>query len=281
MSVLDQRPSNGLGPANVVGAPDRAKPDSALVDGYDRLMFSSLVEEYFGYSDFCNWGYWLDATRDQREACENLVEMLLAFLPEKRGTVLDAACGKGATTRHLLRYWERDAVTGINISEHQLARARLIAPGCSFLRMDATDLELPDASVDVVICVEAAFHFDTRRIFLEEALRVLRPGGRLVLSDILFRRRAHELGRSAARGNFVADPTEYVRLFEEVGYGDVEVVDATDRCWRSYERNHAAYLVSKRLAGHVGTREFKALMAQRTGRHLAITHYLLASGVKP
>jgi ubiquinone/menaquinone biosynthesis C-methylase UbiE len=47
---------------------------------------------------------------------------LLAFVPEKQGTILDVARGKGATTRHLLKYFKPENVTGINISEKQLAR---------------------------------------------------------------------------------------------------------------------------------------------------------------
>jgi ubiquinone/menaquinone biosynthesis C-methylase UbiE len=45
--------------------------------------------------------------------------------------------------------------------------------------MDAARLAFADAQFDAVICVEAAFHFDTRAAFLREALRVLKPAGAL------------------------------------------------------------------------------------------------------
>ena len=48
-------------------------------------------------------------------------------------------------------------------------------------------LDFPKPQFDAVICVEAAFHFNTRDIFLREALRILKPRGSLVLSDMLFR----------------------------------------------------------------------------------------------
>ena len=65
-------------------------------------MFSPEIDRL---NEFANYGYWDENTRTEVEACENLIEKLLAFVPEKQGTILDVPCGKGATTRHLLKYW--------------------------------------------------------------------------------------------------------------------------------------------------------------------------------
>jgi MPBQ/MSBQ methyltransferase len=73
---------------------------------YDKIMFTPGAHQRYGGSDFHNFGYWDQATTTQREACENLMEELLAFIPEKEGAILDVACGKGGTSRYLLKYYK-------------------------------------------------------------------------------------------------------------------------------------------------------------------------------
>ncbi|MDP2105111.1 MAG: class I SAM-dependent methyltransferase, partial [Desulfobulbaceae bacterium] len=165
--------------------PQNAPTKQALNRLYDERMFNEMVDEYYSGSRFLNFGYWENQVQSPKEASENLLGRLLSFIPEKKGTILDVACGTGATTRFLLNFYPPEHVTGINISAKQLDTCRQMAPGCRFLEMDAAALQFSDASFDAIICVEAAFHFHTREKFLQEALRVLKTGGILVLSDAL------------------------------------------------------------------------------------------------
>jgi len=199
-------------------------------DGYDSLMYWSALEEYYEHSDFVNYGYWDETTHSAPRACERLMDRLLAFIPNKGGTILDVACGKGATTRHLLSYYDPSNVTGINISAKQLERCRQNAPGCRFIEMDAVNLDFPDHSFDAMICVEAAFHFVTRRRFFERAARVLKPGGKLVLSDLLMTRKREAARRLGSVENYVPDPPAYAAVARSAGFGEAEVIDATEPC---------------------------------------------------
>jgi ubiquinone/menaquinone biosynthesis C-methylase UbiE len=169
------------------------------------------------------------------------MEELLAFIPRKDGTILDVACGKGATTRYLLNYYPTSSVTAINISEKQLEWCRSRAPRCRFLLMSATEMEFGDASFDNVICVEAAFHFNTRERFFREAYRILKPGGKLVLSDIIRSADAPEIRPRSPEAfwpsrNYVQDLDEYRTLCFGAGFQSVELRDTTRESLVSFDR---------------------------------------------
>jgi len=230
---------------------------SAIIDHYNQSMYTPFADEYFGGSDFANFGYWEPGITTQKQACENLMEKLLAGIPDKKGTMLDVASGKGATTRHLLSYYPPENVIGINISEKQLDTCRKNAPGVKFLPMSATTLEFEDCSFDNIICVEAAFHFDTRLDFLKEAYRVLKRGGRLVLTDILVRR--HRAPRMPEE-NFVPDIDAYGRVLEKAGFESFTIIDTTGPCLSGFYRHALPYANARLASGTISWRTYAAIV---------------------
>jgi len=214
---------------------------------YDDAMYHQRLYEYFGGSDYFNYGYWDKDTLDQKSACENLLEKLLSFLPEKSGTILDVACGKGETVHYLSTYFELQKITGINLSGKQLATCRQKNPGGKFHQMDAATLEFEDNSYDNIMCLEAVFHFHTREKFLKEAYRVLKPQGYLLLTDILLTDwgKNHPLWWVDPENAGLNDLGEYRDLYQQVGFQQVEVMDATKECWEGYYTNLARYCCEK------------------------------------
>jgi SAM-dependent methyltransferase len=113
---------------------------------------------------------------------DELVVRTAMIRPDDR--VLDVACGFGGTLARLDRMTPRLELVGINVDPRQLAVARRSLPERVMLvRGDACALPFASARFDRVLCIEAAFHFASRRRFLAEAARVLAPGGRIVLTD--------------------------------------------------------------------------------------------------
>lgn len=251
-----------------------------ILDFYDRA-WHPLVAEYYGHSDYMNYGYWTGETETQAEASESLVGKLLSMIPDKKGRILDVACGRGASTRHLLRYYQSSDIVATNISQQQLKRASELAPGCTFILRDAARLEFPDCFFDNIICVEAAFHFDTRDRFYREAFRVLKPGGYLVTSDIL----GPKMWQRAIPANALGSPAEIGEHLADAGFKNVRVTDATQECWKSFRRHLRAWPRREREAGRMNLatyiRTLLFVYLFNSLYNFGVRYYLLTSAQRP
>ena len=95
--------------------------------------------------------------------------------------VLDVACGAGFGVHLLEAAGAR--VIGMDLDARALVEARSsLARRANLVRADGLRLPLPDATIDLVTSFETLEHVPDARCFVHELRRVLRPGGRLVLS---------------------------------------------------------------------------------------------------
>jgi tocopherol O-methyltransferase len=123
-----------------------------------------------------------------REAQLVLIERLLEWSGvQQPQAILDVGCGIGGSSLVLAdRY--RAAVTGITLSpvqrERASERARQAGAGeqVSFAVADAMAMPFEANRFDLVWSLESGEHMPDKHRFLQECLRVLRPGGRLVLA---------------------------------------------------------------------------------------------------
>lgn len=155
-----------------------------LIDRYDDgtgLAAPLAVPEHGVAEGYALWSRTYDRPLRLFPIEEPAVRRLLEGLPAG-ARVLDAACGTG---RHAAWLAARGHdVVGVDASDAMLARARAKLPACRFERGDLAALPLPDASVDAAVCALALVHVPDLRPALAELARVVRPGGRVVVSDV-------------------------------------------------------------------------------------------------
>jgi len=109
-----------------------------------------------------------------------IVRDILDGLPQ--GVALDAACGTGRHAEYLASLGHK--VIGVDISPDMLAKARAKIPAGDFHEADLHHLPLPDDYVDIIVCALALTHVSELAPVFVEFVRVLRPGGHLVISDL-------------------------------------------------------------------------------------------------
>ena len=210
----------------------------------------SITDSHRGYMNF---GLWDPGIADYPTAAENLVAQLgVRARIEPGARVLDVACGRGVQDFFLLRRFGAIAIDAVDVTERNVATGRRQAaayagPGTvRFQRASAIRLPFGDATFTQVVCVEAAFHFDTRAAFVREAARVLIGGGRLALADIVMRRaprsRAEQALLHAAcalwripRANMVA-LAPYRAMLERSGFAIESIDEVAARTFPGYYR---------------------------------------------
>jgi ubiquinone/menaquinone biosynthesis C-methylase UbiE len=96
------------------------------------------------------------------------------------GRALDAACGTGRHARHLVEL-DHD-VLGVDLTPEMLHRAAANVPGATFLEGDLREIPAPDKHFDLVVCGLALTHLADLAPGVAELARVLKPGGRLLIS---------------------------------------------------------------------------------------------------
>ena len=118
------------------------------------------------------------------------VELARELGVEPQMQVLDLGCGLGGAARHLAREYGC-RVVGLDLSADYCRAAagfteRLGLQGqVSFRQGNALDIPFPDASFDLVWTQHASMNIADKAKLYGEILRVLRPGGRLALYDVL------------------------------------------------------------------------------------------------
>ena len=121
---------------------------------------------------------------------EATLELSEALSPGRESHVLDIGSGLGGPSRHLASLWGC-RVTGIDLTEEYCAVAQLLAQKVGldgkvrYRHASALDMPFENESFDHAYTQHVAMNIEDKPELYGEAFRVLRPGGRFVIYDIL------------------------------------------------------------------------------------------------
>lgn len=160
-----------------------------IVDYYDTCESDYRLFWDLDHSFAMHAGFWDDQTRTLAEALARENAVLAEFAEIVKGErVLDAGCGIGGSSFFLAQRYDCPVV-GITLSHRQAKKAtehakKLALDGLvHFETMDFCHTTFPDASFDIVWAIESACHAVNKKKFIQEAYRLLKVGGRLVVAD--------------------------------------------------------------------------------------------------
>lgn len=142
-----------------------------------------------------------------------------ALLPLAGRRILDVGCGDGNVLRDLERYGaEARRLAGVDLLTSRVASAVERSPEMAFALASGTSLPFADGAFDAVLLftvLSSVLDDASRRAIGQEALRVIRPGGSIVLYDFVWNplnRDVRGLGPSEAKRLFGGAEVTYRRM---------------------------------------------------------------------
>jgi ubiquinone/menaquinone biosynthesis C-methylase UbiE len=190
--------------------------------------------------------------------------------PEPPKQLLDLGCGAGAVARTAAEYFPGSTVTGIALGPPELKRAARLTPRqlsdrVRFVAGNYLCMPFRDGTFDMAFTLESSCYAPgtDKRTLIEEARRVLRPGGRLVIADAMLRRHPvrSPLTRAALRGMYrgwklpeLAALPHVLRRLKELGFSGITVDDISKNTIPSALHTPVVsigFLVRRLLAGKI------------------------------
>jgi SAM-dependent methyltransferase len=261
-----------------------------------------LIREFYDDSGWRHVGFWREHIKNPREACENLLEELLAFTrptaeqkirpiptdeeiekrfrirqPQEelrtgsaRELVLVTGCRTGVLSSYLLNYFAPEELIGVVSTREEKRFCAARVPEVRFDTPGPFRFKFARNTFDKVICIECLSRNQNRRKAFREMLRVLKPGGQLLCSDLIFSKKLKN----------IIDVQDYKILLQEAGFAPVQVVDATHHCLESYREYISRFLDMKTLSSKVDENLKQLFLARLPGADERMRSYFLIWGAK-
>lgn len=261
--------------------------------------------EFFWDKLGLHYGLWTEGVKNRKEAIQNENEVLANLAGIKEGDlVLDAGCGVAGSGIWLAKNRKAEVIElnivrkqlnkGIRLAEKNTVRNNLI-----FTQADYQRVPYKDQCIDVVWSLESIEHSDDTAGLINEFYRVLKPGGRIVVTGTFKgsneaskkQKEQMDIGmRAAGAFNDFRSAEEMGRLMNDVGFGKIQNQNVTNLVMRSAKEMelmcrlglpgarlaHAIRLVSQEMLDNTAWGTYQAGLFRKN-----VTEYNILSAVKP
>jgi tocopherol O-methyltransferase len=203
-----------------------------------------------------HYGYWDEKVKSFPESLLRMNQVMIeAANIKSTDKVLDAGCGIGGSSIYMAKNVGCN-VTGISLTERQVAKARelaiknKVADKVEFKLMDYCRTSFPDASFDVVWGCESICYADDKELFIKEAYRLLKPGGRLVVADGFvseFVNNDNSIIRQWLDGwqvNYLESPQRFRDFMKSTGFSSAQYRDISKFTAHSSKRLYKFYFLA-------------------------------------
>ncbi len=149
-----------------------------------------IMNKFYGESEFLNHGYYDPSTGYSNQ--ENLYYHLVRDIDISNLDILDIGCGHGGGLNLLHNKLGCKSAIGVDISPENISFCQnSYGDTIKFMQGDAEDLQFEDNSFDIVFNIESAHCYPNYDKFLNEVVRVLRPGALFLFTDAISESSVH------------------------------------------------------------------------------------------
>jgi tocopherol O-methyltransferase len=203
-----------------------------------------------------HYGIWDTTTKDFNAALANTNTLMHQYAGSPKAVkVLDAGCGVGGAAIYLAQN-HQCTIDGLSLSEKQLSlgQQKVIEAQLDeqvfFHLMDFTQTTFESASYDLIWACESVCHTSHKNDFIKEAYRLLKPGGKVVMTDFFL------------ASEKLADPHKWIQKWaqtwgvphfstlnkfttqlEEAGFDAIQSTNYTEGIRKSAKKMHQAALL--------------------------------------
>lgn len=203
-----------------------------------------------------HYGIWDVGVNNFDASLKNTNQVLLSTCKiSSSDRVLDAGCGVGGAA-FFVHHQTKANVTALSLSNKQIsyAREQAVQKGVSsqvnFQVMDFTQTSFPNQSFDVIWACESVCHVEDKLDFINECYRLLKEGGRIILSDFFIssedqedKNRYIEKWKNTWGVPNYSTIQSFTENLENAGFSSTETKDYTKNIERSAKRMYYASLL--------------------------------------